>query len=321
MGATIGIDVGGTKIAGAVVDDRGTIGERLQVPSPATDSDALVDAISDMVATLQRGGRADAVGISAAGFVAADRSTILFAPNLAWRNLPLGAEIARRTGLTAVVENDGNAAAWGEYVHGAGAGTGCRDLLLVAIGTGVGGGIVMDGALQRGGFGIAGEIGHVRLVRDGLPCGCGRRGCLEQYGSGTALVRSARAAAAAHPEAAAALVTAAGGRVEEIDGPVITDQARQGDPFAVDLLAGLGTWLGEGLAQLASVLDPQLIVVGGGASDAGNLLLAPMRTTYAEHLGGGSSRPVAPIVVATLGNQAGIVGVAHLAARAAGADA
>ncbi|QYJ04666.1 ROK family glucokinase [Nocardioides panacisoli] len=311
MTATCGIDIGGTKIAGGVVDDDGVLLAEGRTTSPATDGAALQRAVADLVADLGRDHDLAALGVGAAGYVAADRSTVLFAPNIAWRDAPLGADLARLTGLRVVVENDANAAAWGEFVHGAG-----RDVqhqLMVTVGTGVGGGIIAGGQLLRGGFGVAAEIGHLRLVPDGERCGCGKRGCLEAYASGTALVRRARAAVAAGDPATAGVLDRAGGDPASVTGPLLTAAARDGDRFAVDQFTLLGRWLGLGLASLASVLDPEVIVVGGGVGAAGDLLLAPAREAFGEHLTGRHHRPEAEIRTAELGGSAGIIGAADLA--------
>lgn len=173
----------------------------------------------------------------------------------------------------------------------------------------------MDGELIRGGFGVAAEIGHIRLVRGGVECGCGLRGCLESYGSGTALVRQTREAAAADPAAAAALIERAGGAVAAITGPMVTEAAQAGDVFAVERFVELGTWLGEGIASLTSVLDPGVITLGGGVSAAGDLLLEPTRASYLANLTGRGHRPEADFRLAVLGNKAGMIGAADLARR------
>lgn len=309
---TIGLDVGGTKISGALVAADGSIVRSARRESPATDSAAIVESLADLVGEL----RADAphevgaVGVAAAGFVDRHRSTVLFAPNLAWRDEPLRADLERRVSLPVVIENDANAAAWGEFRFGAGAEV--EDLLMITVGTGIGGGIVIDGKLLRGGFGIGAEVGHLRVVPDGQLCGCGNHGCWEQYGSGSALVRSARAEAGASL-LAAPLLDRAGGDPAGIDGPMISALAAAGDPFALTQIEALAGWLGAGLASLAAVLDPTLVVVGGGVSEAGELLLAPLRATYARMLTGRGHRPLAEIRQATLGNRAGMLGAADLA--------
>jgi glucokinase len=209
-----------------------------------------------------------------------------------------------------VIENDANAAAWGEFQYGAGHDV--DDLLLVTVGTGVGGGVVLDGALYRGAFGVGAEIGHMRVVPDGILCGCGNRGCLEVYGSGTALVREARAAAAAGSLLAADLLARAGGDARAITGPLITQAARDGDTFAVEQLASLGRWLGEGIASLTAVLDPAVVVIGGGVSAADDLLLGPIRQSFGAQLTGRGHRPMLEIRRARLGNRAGLIGAADL---------
>jgi len=185
----------------------------------------------------------------------------------------------------------------------------------VTVGTGVGGGIVLNGELHRGAFGVAAEIGHMRVVPDGRICGCGNRGCWEQYASGTALVRDAREQAREGSLIARSLVDRAGGRVEGITGPLITDAARDGDPFAREQLASLGRWIGEGIASLAAVLDPAAVIIGGGVSEAGDLLLDPVRAHFRANLTGRNYRPELEIRLALLGNKAGMIGAADLARR------
>ena len=313
MTLACGIDVGGTKIAGGVVDRDGRVLAHATVESPAEQVEAIEEAIVGLVNDLRAEHPIEAVGVGAAGYVDASRSTVLFAPNLAWRNVNLRAELEPRLDLPVVIENDANAAAWGEFTYGAGADV--DDLLLVTVGTGVGGGVVLDGELYRGAFGVGGEIGHLRVVRDGQLCGCGKHGCLEQYASGSALVRNARAAAAGGGHAADDLVARAGGDPHAIDGPLITQAAQEGDAFAVEQLANLGRWLGEGIAALATVLDPAAVAVGGGVGDAGDLLLEPLRVSFARHLSGLPYRPLAEVRPATLGNRAGLIGAADLARR------
>jgi len=310
MSLAIGIDVGGTKIAGGVVDESGSVLEELRVESPATDAHAIEAAIEKLVTELATRHHIEAVGVGAAGYIDKARSVVLFAPNLAWRDLDLKADLESTLGLHVVVENDANAAAWGEFQFGAG--HDIDDLLLVTVGTGVGGGVVLDGALYRGAFGVGAEIGHMRVVPGGILCGCGNRGCFEMYASGSALVREARAAARAGSLLAADLLDRAGGDVEAITGPLITEAARAGDVFALEQLSSLGTWLGEGIASLTAVLDPAVVVIGGGVSAADDLLLAPVRRAFATQLTGRGHRPMLEIRRARLGNRAGMIGAADL---------
>ncbi len=308
---TIGVDVGGTKIAGALVDEEGRILHETKRQSPAADADAITDAISELIGELREGQEVDGVGVAAAGFVDKDRATVLFAPNLAWRNEPLNRRIAERVELPVVIENDANAAAWGEFRFGAGRDAG--DLLLITVGTGIGGGLVSDGQVFRGGFGVAAEIGHMLFVPDGRLCGCGNHGCWEPYASGNALERDAREDSGS--TLAASLLSRAGGDPAAIDGPMITAAAEEGDRFARDCLARLGTCLGRGAASLTAVLDPTLIVIGGGVGAAGEFLMEPMRRAYEANLSGRGYRPEPTLSLAQLGNKAGMLGAADLARR------
>jgi glucokinase len=292
MALAIGVDIGGTKVAAGVVDDGGNVLAETRRSTP-DDSDAALDAVVDAVRELCGAHDVTAVGIAAAGYVSADRTTMLFAPNLPWRDVPVRDLVGERVGLPVDVENDANAAAWAEHRYGAGQGE--PDLVCLTVGTGIGAGIVLNGALYRGRFGIAGEPGHVCAVCDGVRCGCGNDGCLEQYASGTALVRAAAARGLA------------------ADGPAITAAARAGDERAVAAFTEIGAWLGRGLADMAALLDPGLFVVGGGVADAGELLLGPARESFRTHLSGAAHRPVADVRLAALGNAAGLVGAADLA--------
>jgi glucokinase len=173
--------------------------------------------------------------------------------------------------------------------------------------------VVLDGTLYRGTFGIAAEFGHVRVVVDGLPCGCGDNGCWEQYASGKALVREARAAAKRDPASVRQLLKLAGGDPAAIDGPLVTQAAQEGDPGAVEAFTTVGTWFGRGLADLVAGWDPTAIVLGGGVVDAGDLLLEPARAEYAEVLRRRRRFRAADLIPAALGNKAGLVGAADLA--------
>ncbi len=311
MSLACGIDIGGTKIAGAVVDEKGEVLAEERIDSPATDPEAIEETVAGLVQKLAEDHEITAVGVGAAGFVDAARSTVIFAPNVAWRDEPLRAELEKRLDLPVVVENDANAAAWGEFAFGAAHDV--DDMLMVTVGTGIGGGIVADGELFRGAFGAAAEVGHVRVVPQGRVCGCGNRGCLEQYSSGTALVRDTRALLD-RPEAAD-LLKRAGGDPAAVSGRMITEAAQEGDEFARERLADLGRWLGEGVASLVAVLDPAAVVIGGGVVQAGELLLEPTRDAFVKELTGRGHRPLAEVRPARFGNRAGVIGAADLARR------
>jgi glucokinase len=311
MSLTIGVDIGGTKVAAGVVDERGTIVEKLLRATPAAHPDDTADIIADVVLELLSRHVVSAVGIGAAGFVDETRSTVMFAANLAWRDEPVKKRVESRIGRPVVVENDANAAAWAEAQLGAGRGE--QHMLMVTVGTGIGAGLVLDGRLYRGRWGSAGEPGHYRAVPDGRLCGCGNRGCWEQYASGNALVAEARELARHAPGAATRLLELGDGTPEGIHGPVVTQAAREGDAGALSCFEIVGTWLGHGLADLAAILDPGCFVIGGGVSDAGEMLLGPARDAYRHSLTGRAYRPLADIRQAELGPDAGLIGAADLA--------
>jgi glucokinase len=312
MGAplAIGVDIGGTKISAGVVDGAGAVIDRERRLTPGSDVARTEAAIVEVVTALAARNDVTGVGIGAAGWIGNDRATVLFSPHLAWRNEPLRDALAGRIGLPLVVENDGNAAAWAEYRFGV-----ARDQLsvvCVTLGTGIGGGLVLDGSLYRGASGIACEYGHMTIVPDGRSCACGNRGCWEMYASGRALARDARELVAESPAVAARLVELAGS-AGMITGPMVTQAAAEGDPAAESICTTMGRWLGRGLANLAAVLDPSMFVIGGGVSEAGELLLRPAREEYAHTLTGRGFRPVAAIEAAAFGADAGLVGAADLA--------
>src|SRR6478735_1916096 len=278
----IGIDIGGTKVAGGVVDESGVITHRTRrdtphrSTSPALVENTIVESVEELLGHVD----ADdvvAVGIGAAGFVAEDRATVVFAPHLSWRNEPLRDALSQRIALPITVDNDANAAAWAEATFGAARGE--SHVVVITLGTGIGGALIIDGNVQRGRHGIAGEFGHMQIMPGGARCECGNRGCWEQYASGNALVREARA-------------------MIEAGSPVVAD---------------LGEWLGIGLANLASAFDPGLFVIGGGVSAADEMLIGPAREAFRRQLPGRGYRPEARIVRAVLGSDAGLIGAAELA--------
>lgn len=310
MALTIGVDIGGTKIAAGVVDEQGEILERVKLATPH-DSAQVAATIAEAVRTVRQGHEVEAVGLGAAGFVSADRATVLFAANMSWRNEPLRERIEGLIDLPVVVENDANVAAWGEARFGAGEGK--DNVVLLTIGTGVGGGVIIGGRLLRGHFGIGAELGHYRAVPDGLPCGCGQHGCIEQYASGSALTRWVKKAAANEPERAKILLGLGDGTPDGIVGAHITVAARDGDPVALDGFTEVGTWIGQAMADMTAILDPGVIILGGGVSEAGEILAAPARKAYVEKAPASGQRPLAEVVIATLGPDAGIIGAADLA--------
>ena len=314
VSATIGLDIGGTKISGGVIDSNGAVLARGRRDTPALDPAAIVQEAASLIRELSAEHPIKAVGVACAGFIDRSGSTVLFAPNLAWRDEPFKQHLESVVRLPAILENDANAATWGEFRFGAA--SEADDMVLVTIGTGIGGGIVVDGVLMHGAFGVAGELGHMRVVPGGIRCGCGNRGCWEQYASGRALVREARELVVSGTPHAARLGQLCGDDPAALSGPDVTKAAVDGDPAAVELLADLGTWIGEGLASVAAILDPELIVLGGGVSEAGALLIDPALVAFRRQLTGRGHRPEARFTLARLGNDAGMIGAADLAARA-----
>jgi glucokinase len=312
MSYTIGIDVGGTKVLGGVVDENGKVIATARKDTPRQGGSALTQTIADIAKELMQSHDIESVGVSAAGFVSSDRKTMLATPNIAdWNGVDLDDELTKLIGLDVIIENDANAAAWGEAKFGAG-----RDqahMMMLTVGTGIGGGVVVNGALYRGAFGIAAEFGHMRVVPDGHLCGCGARGCFEQYASGNALLRHAREAISASPEIARNLLSRGDGTVEGLTGKAITEAARDGDPVALAAFNTTGQWLGAGIATLSVILDPACVVIGGGVIDAGEILLKPTREALERTMPFAGKHPYPAIIAAELGNEAGLVGVADLA--------
>lgn len=304
----VGIDVGGTKTASLRLDESGRILDRDVRSTPAEDQVAILGAMVSSARAVMDPAVAT-IGIAAAGLVGSDTGVLRFAPNLAWRDVPLAAHLAEAMGVPATADNDNTAAAWGEFR--AGAGRAVRDLLFVGVGTGIGGGIVIDGSLVRGSNGFAGEIGHIVVEPDGPRCGCGNRGCWEQVASGSAITRAGRSAVRRHPYSG--LVERSNGDPAAVTGSMVTEAARAGDTVACGILVEAGNRLGQGIAALVNVLDPGLVIVGGGVSESGHLFLAPARDAYERFVEGFDHRPRVPVVAAELGTDAGAVGAGLLA--------
>lgn len=308
----IGIDIGGTKMAGALVDNAGNVINELKIPSPIDDADQMIEAIGSLISKLSDGEQAVAVGVAAAGFMSADREIMYHSPNIAaWRNEPLKKRIETKTKLPVLLENDANAAGWAEFRFGAGSDS--RSMVMLTIGTGVGGAIISDGVLLKGGFGIAGELGHAVLFPGGRECGCGQRGCVESYCSGTALLKAARELAVSNDPKAArlnALMLETG----ELSGEQLYQAISENDVAANELIAELGRNLGTAIASIyVPLLDPELVVIGGGVSAVGERLLEPIRSAFANSIPAKGYRPELKIVKATFLNQAGLIGAADLA--------
>ncbi|MGB7449925.1 MAG: ROK family protein [Ornithinimicrobium sp.] len=310
----VGVDIGGTKIAAARVNGTGVVHEVAYRATPPLQAEAraVEDAIVDAVSALSEPDDLP-VGVGAAGFVDADGRIVRFAPHVNWRDEPLADRLQGRLGRPVVVENDANAAAWAEFRFGAGRSE--RRLMLITLGTGIGGAMVHDGRLERGAHGMAGEFGHMSVVPGGRACECGNRGCWEQYASGSALRREAFERLSGRHRLPRAWVESGMDRPSAITGEGVSVLAHTGDPLAADVVAAVGTWLGRGIADLVAAVDPGKVVIGGGGAGAGDLLLDPARAALAAHLSGRGFRTCPEIVPADLGPRAGLVGAADLARR------
>ncbi|MCB0978299.1 MAG: ROK family protein [Acidimicrobiales bacterium] len=312
-----GFDLGGTKLGGIVVDAAGLDPlHEDRLPSP-TGLDGVLDAITDLRDSLLKGavealGRPvelAAVGLGAPGLV--DRSgTLRFGANLPGVvDAPLADLLRERLGVPVAVDNDATCAAWAE--HERGAAVGANHSMTITLGTGIGAGITVKGEILRGAHGFAGEPGHMVVDPHGPRCPCGRRGCWERFGSGSGLGRLAREAAESGN--ASRLLELAGGEIGEVKGELVTRAAAEGDEEALAVIREFAWWVALGIANLVNVLDSELVVIGGGLADAGDLLLDPVRSAYRDLVLGADHRDEVPIVVAKLGSRAGAWGAALLA--------
>ena len=308
---SLGFDVGGTKILGVVTDsdDPGVVLAEQRMPTPAGGT-GLVDALCEVLGSLALPGvEPTALGVGVPGLV--DQSGRLhLGPHLrSVHDLPLADLLRERAGLPAVVDNDANCHALAEREVGAAAGS--DEALVVTFGTGVGAGLITRGRVMRGANGFAGEPGHMIVDRGGLACPCGQRGCWEQYASGTGLANLARQAA--HEGRIDAIVELAGGDPDAVRGEQVTAAARAGHAGAGQVMDELAGWMALGLANLANILDPAVIVIGGGLVEAADLLLPTLRTAFLGQILGGDQRAPIVIVPAALGERAGAIGAAVLA--------
>lgn len=306
---TIGLDVGGTKSLGLLVDRHGEVLAESRVPTPQG-SQELLDTIADVVDELRAlSGRIDGVGAGMPGLVTPD-GRLRYAPNLVDADeLDVVGGLRHRIPEPILVDNDANCAVWAE--HTAGVAVGHDDVLLITLGTGIGTGLVVDGRLPRGANGFAGELGHIIIDPGGLRCGCGRHGCFETVASASGLVELARRTIAEGK--ARSLLGSVGGDAQMLKGEHITRAARQGDADALEILEEYGRWVALGLANYATILDPELVVVAGGLLVEGDLVLAPIRRHFGQLVMAADHRPPIEVVPAALGERAGALGAALLA--------
>ena len=302
----VGVDVGGTKIAAGLVSPEGELLSEVRYPT-ANVREQLLSTIAEAIMEVKRGYEVGGVCLAVPGFILARENKVLSAANLeAIEGIPLKDEMGDRTGLPVTVENDANAAAWGEFRFGVGKDV--DDLIFVTLGTGVGGGIISHGVLLRGARGMGGELGHITVQPAGPRCGCGNRGCLEALASGTAIERRAREVADERPHSALRRLAT---ERAPLGGDVL-DLARKGDEAAISVLEETGVWLGIGLATYINIFDPEVIAIGGGVSQAGDLVSEPARREL-QLRSHSPSRDLVEIRAATLGSEAGMVGAAALA--------
>jgi glucokinase len=305
----IGIDVGGTGTKGGIVGRDGQIVERSKV---ATDAHAGTKGILQVADTLlekarDRGLEVDAIGVGAAGFVDYAKGSVIFSPNVEYDDPHISNALTSHTGLKAVVDNDANAAAWGERTFGSA--KGLDHIAMLTLGTGVGSGFVVDGRLLRGSTGAGAEFGHLVIDPDGPDCKCGLKGCLEQFASGQAIARMGRAAALKNPDST---MVAFAGEVDKITSEDVACAAREYDETARAVLREAGEALAIGLSNIANLFDPQVIVLGGSVAEAGEPYLGPARDGLARMSSAQRRRPMR-LDVTKLGNDAGMLGAAALA--------
>ncbi|HHW50476.1 MAG TPA: ROK family protein [Pseudoclavibacter sp.] len=312
MAYTIGIDVGGTKVAAGVLDEWGKRIDEIKYPSDPTDSEAMFELLVRIIKDFASQYSISGAGVALPSMIDKAQRYVYTSANLDWENEPLVDRMEERLGLPILLDNDANAAGWAEFHFGAG--KGYRDGLMLTIGTGIGGAVILNGELYRGGFGLAGEPGHMRLVPGGRPCGCGCRGCFEQYGSGSALTRAARELAQSDDPLGAGLA-AIQAEHGQLTGGLIHQALRAGDPGAAHVLAITGDYVGQGIASIASLLDPEVVVIGGGVAATGELFYSAIVDGYRNNLPSAGHRPELAIELAALGNDAGWVGAADLIRR------
>jgi glucokinase len=307
---TVGVDLGGTKVETAVVDDDGrVVASRRHATNPDSGYKAVIDAIIESVNGFVGAYPVKGVGVGVAGQIDTTTGTVRFAPNLRWNDVPLGPELTKGLGLPAVVINDVQAAAWGEFSHGAGRGV--TDMVALFVGTGIGGGIVEGGRLLKGDAGAAGELGHATVVAGGRKCHCPNHGCLEAYAGGWAIADRAREAIA-QDGAAGRMLLALAGSPERITAAVVSEAYHDADPLSVRIIEETGRYLAAGIVSIVNGLNPSILILGGGIIEG-----TPELPGIVEPLVRSSALPVAlerlRISRAALGNNAGVIGAAAIA--------
>ena len=305
---TIGIDIGGTKISAGVVDSSGNLINSLIISTPLEGGREVILSVINLITELSKKYTIKGIGISIAALISSDYGTIVGAPNIAnLSKLNFVNEISKEFKLPLIVENDANAAMWAEFKFGNA--KSLNPVMFFIIGTGVGGGLVIDGKLFKGVNGIGAEFGHMCVVPNGLSCGCGSKGCLEQYASGGALIRYANEALLANPDKSEEVLSFGEGK---LSGTALTKAAKAGNELALAAFSKQADWLGLACASYSLIIDPQAIIIGGGVVDAGELFLAPVRAAMRKYMPFAESHVPPKIIAAKFGNDAGLIGAADL---------
>lgn len=305
---TIGIDIGGTKISVGVVDSSGNLIDSSKCSTPAEGGKELISSVVNLVKELNKKHEIKGIGISIAALISSDYGTIVGAPNIAnLSKLNFVNEIKEEFKLPIIVENDANAAMWAEFKFGNA--KGLNPVMFFIIGTGVGGGLVIDGKLFKGANGIGAEFGHMCVVPNGILCGCGSKGCIEQYASGGALIRYANESLLANPDKSEEVLSFGEGK---LSGTALTKAAKAGNELALAAFSKQADWLGLACASYSLIIDPQAIIIGGGVVDAGELFLAPVRAAMRKYMPFAESHVPPKIIAAKFGNDAGLIGAADL---------
>lgn len=307
----IGVDLGGTRLAVGSWSIDGLLGDYTERPLPTRDYERLVAAIADLVGSLRDQGSAPPkLGVAMAAWLSPDRESVVTAANLGWSDRALRHDLAQRTGLDTVVHNDANAAAWGEYLL---AGRPQGSFVVLTLGTDVGGGVIVDGRLLTGAFGVAGELGHLQVRADGPPCVCGARGCLAVYASGKATLGSARRALADNPSSAPVLSQLCHNDPSRLRGQDFATAAQKGEQAVLQIVGEAATAIGIASSQISRVVDHHTLVIGGGASAIGPVLQQAVTEALLSTTPVGPVRPLPEVCLARAGNRAGVVGAADLA--------
>lgn len=305
---TIGIDIGGTKISVGVVDSSGNLIDSSRCSTPTEGGKELISSVINLIKEFNKKYEIKGIGISIAALISSDYGTIVGAPNIAnLSKLNFVNEIKEEFELPIIIENDANAAMWAEFKFGNA--KGLNPVMFFIIGTGVGGGLVIDGKLFKGANGIGAEFGHMCVVPDGLLCGCGSKGCIEQYASGGALIRYANEALLANPDKSEEVLSFGEGK---LSGTALTKAAKAGNELALAAFSKQADWLGLACASYSLIIDPQAIIIGGGVVDAGELFLAPVRAAMRKYMPFAESHVPPKIIAAKFGNDAGLIGAADL---------